>query len=85
MLKFEDKNGVMHDVKERTQKQIYKCLSSYMTPAEIAKYQYKGNQRISINNGNIYADFTDINGFIHTFYIADYNDYINEIINEINK
>lgn len=83
MLVFTDRNDKTHAVKERTQRQINKVLARYMRPDEIAKYAYAGNQHISKCNGNIYADFIDLNGFKHTFYIADYNDYIGEIIAEI--
>lgn len=78
-LLFPHKSGNLYAVKERTQAQIYRALAQYMRPDEIARYTYIGGQQISDCNGNIYADFIDGGGFKHHFYIADYNDYINEI------
>ena len=77
---FEHIDGRKIPVKERTQAQISKVQLRYMRPQEVARYEYVGNQHISRMNGNIYADFIDENGYKHTFYIADYNDYINEIL-----
>lgn len=79
MLIFEHVDGRQVEVKERTQAQIRKVLSRYMTPQEIARYKYVGNQHISRMNGNVYADFVDGNGYTHTFYVADYKDYVDEI------
>lgn len=87
MLEFYHKDGRMIPVKERTPKQIYKALASYCGQDALRSLEYVGNQRISINNGNIYADFLDhryksADGSIHktTLYIAGYNDYIGEIV-----
>lgn len=79
-LLFPHANGNLYAVKERTQAQINKCLCRYMRPDEIARYIYiMDSQHISDCNGNIYADFKDCNGFKHSLYVADYNDYITEI------
>lgn len=80
MLIFEHKDGRKIPVAERTYMQIYSVLSRYMRPYEMQKFRYIGKQRISPMNGNIYADFLDKDGNKHTFYIADYEDYISEII-----
>lgn len=81
---FIDRNDKEHFVKERTQSQIYKCLRSYISDNEIANYKYiPFSQFISKMNGNIYALFIDNKGFSHTFYVADYEDYISEIIKKI--
>lgn len=77
---FTDRNENKHFVKERTQSQIHKCLRSYISDDEIANYKYiPGSQFISKMNGNVYALFIDNEGFSHTFYVADYKDYIKEI------
>lgn len=87
MLTFNHKDGRVILVKERTKTQIYNVLKRYIGADALTQLEYVGNQRISANNGNIYADFydhryTDTDGTPHktTLYIADYDDYINEII-----
>lgn len=87
MLEFYHKDGRVIPVKERTQKQIYKVLASYCGQDALRNLEYIGKQHISISNGNIYADFLDhryknSDGSAHktTLYIADYNDYIGEIV-----
>ena len=93
MLKFESMDGTIIDVRERTLAQIETVLKRYMSPEERSKYKYiHGTQEISRMNGNIYAKFEgyDQNGkrlltysgepFIATLYVADYYDYIDEII-----
>lgn len=87
MLKFNHKDGRVIPVKERTKAQIYSVLKRYIRADDLAQIEYIGNQHISVNNGNIYADFydhryTNTDGKVHrtTLYIAGYDDYINEII-----
>ena len=87
MLKFNHKDGRVIPVKERTKTQIYSVLKGYIKADVLAQLEYIGNQCISANNGNIYADFydhryTNTDGTPHktTLYIAGYDDYINEII-----
>nr|DAV28095.1 MAG TPA: hypothetical protein [Caudoviricetes sp.] len=87
-MKFYHKDGRVLEVKERTKKQIWKVLKRYLHPEELQSLEYIGNQHISVNNGNIYADFYDhrykaADGTPHktTLYIADYSDYIGEIKN----
>ena len=87
MLKFNHKDGRVIPVKERTKSQIYSVLKRYIGADVLGQLEYIGNQCISVNNGNIYADFydhrytnTDGTPCETTLYIADYNDYINEII-----
>ena len=87
MLKFNHKDGRIIPVKERTKTQIYSVLKRYIRADALVQLEYIGNQHISVNNGNIYADFfdhryTNPDGTPHktTLYIADYGDYINEII-----
>lgn len=80
-LYFTNRNEQVFEVKPRTWKQIHKCLRSYMTENEVGKYNLiEGTQRISKMNGNVYADFINSEtGDRHSFCIADYEDYINEI------
>ena len=87
MLTFNHKDGRIIPVKERTKAQIYSVLKRYIGADVLAQLEYIGNQHISVNNGNIYADFydhryTNTDGTPHktTLYIAGYDDYINEII-----
>ena len=87
MLSFFHKDGRVIPVKERTKSQIYKVLKRYIRPDELQQLEYIGGQKISVNNGNIYAEFYDhryrnADGtvFKTTLYIADYNDYIKEIV-----
>ena len=87
MLNFNHKDGRVIPVKERTKSQIYSVLESYIGADVLPQLEYIGNQHISANNGNIYADFydhrhtnTDGTPCKTTLYIADYDDYINEII-----
>lgn len=87
MLKFNHEDGRIIPVKERTKSQIYSVLKRYIGADVLAQLEYIGNQHISVNNGNIYADFydhryTNADGTPHktTLYISDYDDYINEII-----
>lgn len=61
-------------------------LKSYCRPEELQNLEYIGNQHISVNNGNIYADFydhrykaADGSTFKTTLFIADYSDYIGEL------
>lgn len=81
MLAFEGRNGKTYEVKERTMPQIRKVLDSYMDYAWREKYEYiPGTQEISPMNGNIYAKFKAKGAdSIHTFCIADYDDYVKEI------
>lgn len=85
-MKFYHKDGRVIEVKERTKRQIWEVLGSYCRPEELQNLEYIGNQRISVNNGNIYADFynhrykaPDGTPLKTTLYIADYCDYIGEI------
>lgn len=87
MLKFNHKDGRVIPVKERTKSQIYSVLKRYIGADVLAQLEYIGNQCLSVNNGNIYADFydhryTNTDGTLHKtrLYIAGYDDYINEII-----
>lgn len=87
MLKFNHKDGRVIPVKERTKAQIYSVLERYIGADVLVQLEYIGNQHISVNNGNIYADFydhrytnTDSTPCKTTLYIADYDDYIHEII-----
>ena len=87
MLSFFHKDGRVIPVKERTKSQIYKVLKTYFKADDLKQLEYIGNQKISVNNGNIYAEFHDhryknADGTVHktTLYIADYYDYINEIV-----
>lgn len=87
MLSFFHKDGRVIPVKERTKSQIYKVLKTYFKADDLKQLEYVGNQSISVNNGNIYAEFYDhryrnADGTVHktTLYIADYYDYINEIV-----
>ncbi len=87
MLSFFHKDGRVIPVKERTKSQIYKVLKTYFKPDDLKQLEYIGNQEISVCNGNIYAEFYDhryknTDGTVHktTLYIADYYDYINEIV-----
>ena len=87
MLNFNHRDGRVIPVKERTKSQIYSVLKGYIGADVLVQLEYIGNQHISVNNGNIYADFydhryTNTDGTPHktTLYIADYDDYINEII-----
>lgn len=59
MLSFFHKDGRVIPVKERTKSQIYKVLKKYIRPDELQQLEYIGNQEISVNNGNIYAEFYD--------------------------
>ena len=85
-LLFPHKSGKDYPVKPRTLAQIKKALSEYYdiklvdNPKEKDEYKYvEGTQGISDCNGNIYAYFLDKNGSYHTFVVADYYDYIDEI------
>ena len=85
-MKFYHADGRALEVKERTKRQIWKVLKSYCRPEELQNLEYIGNQHISVNNGNIYADFydhrykaADGSTFKTTLFIADYSDYIGEL------
>ena len=85
-MKFYHADGRVLEVKERTKRQIWKVLKSYCGQEALQNLEYIGNQRISVNNGNIYADFydhrykaADGTPFKTTLYIADYSDYIGEL------
>ena len=85
-LLFPHKNGKDYPVKPRTMAQIKAALRKYYNlsvvenPQTDKEYKYvDGTQGISDANGNIYAYFLDKNGYAHTFVIADYDDYIDEL------
>ena len=85
-MKFYHADGRVLEVKERTKRQIWKVLKSYCGQEALQNLEYIGNQHISVNNGNIYADFydhrykaADGTPFKTTLYIADYSDYIGEL------
>lgn len=87
-MKFYHADGRVLEVKERTKRQIWKVLKSYCGQEALQNLEYIGNQHISVNNGNIYADFYDhrykaTDGTPHktTLFIADYSDYIGGINN----
>ena len=80
VLEFHHVDGSIRYVKERSLKQIYGVLSKYVSSNRIGDFEYIGNQFISENNGNIYAEFFDKRyNQKTTMYIADYYDYIDEV------
>lgn len=75
-LLFPHKDGNIYAVRERTTSEIFR---NWAKLGGLVGYDLVPNsQRISDCNGNIYADFIK-DGFKTCLWVADYNDYIQEV------